>query len=105
MSDSERPDLTTFRELEALVRNLGDELTAMRRRALLAEARLKEGEEGGKRAGGKASVKPKLADRISRLERENARLRERLEQVRKRSKAMLDRVHFLRQQAQTRERR
>jgi hypothetical protein len=98
MSDREQADAAAFRELEALVRNLGDELASMRRRALLAEARLKELES----TGGSAPVQPKLADRIARLERENARLRDRLDKARERSKTMLDRVHFLRQQAQTR---
>ena len=49
MSDNEqpsapasvRPELASFRELELLVRHLGDELASFRRRALTAEARLK----------------------------------------------------------------
>ncbi|HEX8724518.1 MAG TPA: hypothetical protein VF737_03905 [Gemmatimonadaceae bacterium] len=98
MSDREQADAAAFRELDTLVRNLGDELASMRRRALLAEARLKELES----AGATGPVQPKLADRIARLERENAKLRDRLDKARERSKAMLDRVHFLRQQAQTR---
>ena len=98
MSERERPDAAAFRELETLVRNLGDELASMRRRALLAEARLKELESVG--SGG--PVQPRLAERISRLEAENARLRDRLDKAKERSKVMLDRVHFLRQQVQTR---
>jgi len=98
MSDREPADAAAFRELETLVRNLGDELSSMRRRALLAEARLKELESAGSGGG----VQPKLADRITRLERENANLRDRLDKAKERSKVMLDRVHFLRQQAQTR---
>ena len=42
MSDSERPEIATFRDLEQLVRHLGDELAGFRRRALLAESRLRE---------------------------------------------------------------
>lgn len=98
MSDRERPDIAALRELESLVRNLGDELASMRRRALLAEARLKELEA----AGADGPVKPKLAERIGALERENAQLRDRLDKAKERSKVMLDRVHFLRQQVQTR---
>ncbi len=98
MSDREQADAAAFRDLEALVRNLGDELASMRRRALLAEARLKELES----TGSDGPVQPRLADRIARLERENGQLRERLDKARERSKVMLDRVHFLRQQAQTR---
>jgi hypothetical protein len=100
MSDREQADAAAFRELETLVRNLGDELATMRRRALLAEARLKELES--MESGGKGAVQPKLADRIARLERENAKLRDRLDKAKERSKVMLDRVHFLRQQAQGR---
>lgn len=98
MSDSELPDQAAFRELDGLVRNLGDELASMRRRALLAEARLKELES----VGGGGAVQPKLAERITKLEHENTQLRERLDRAKERSKVMLDRVHFLRQQAQTR---
>ncbi|MGH7669245.1 MAG: hypothetical protein ACRENQ_07085 [Gemmatimonadaceae bacterium] len=98
MSDREQADAVAFRELAALVHSLGDELASMRRRALLGEARLKELESLS--SGG--PVQPKLAERITRLERENAKLRDRLDKAKERSKAMLDRVHFLRQQAQTR---
>ena len=42
MSDSERPDLAAYRELEQLIRTLGDEMAAWRRRAHEAEAHLKE---------------------------------------------------------------
>ncbi|HEX7980679.1 MAG TPA: hypothetical protein VF461_18895, partial [Gemmatimonadaceae bacterium] len=42
MSDSERPEITAFRDLEQIVRHLGDELAGFRRRALLAESRLRE---------------------------------------------------------------
>lgn len=99
MSERAQADAAAFAELDVLVRNLGDELTAMRRRALMAEARLKELESAG--SGG--PVQPRLADRIARLERENEALRDKLDRARERSKVMLDRVHFLRQQAQGRE--
>ncbi len=101
MSDHERLEAAAFGELEALVRKVGDELASMRRRALLSEARLKELDSAGR--GG--PVQPKLADRIARLERENTKLRDRLDKAKERSKVMLDRVHFLRQQAQTRGKR
>ncbi|MDE3151939.1 MAG: hypothetical protein KGL93_06785 [Gemmatimonadota bacterium] len=99
MSERAQADAAAFAELEVLVRNLGDELTAMRRRALMAEARLKELESA--ESGG--PVQPRLAERIARLERENEALRDKLDRARERSKVMLDRVHFLRQQAQGRE--
>jgi len=82
---------SAFAELERLVNHLGDELASFRRRALQAEARVKalEGSPGAMR------VSP---ERIENLERENANLRLRLEKARGRTRQMLDRVRFLRQQ-------
>jgi hypothetical protein len=96
MSDSARPEVEAFRELESLVRRLGDELAGYRRRALLAEARLDAVE-----ASGDAAVPPRLRDRLVELEQENASLRTRLEVATARSQGLLDRVHFLRQQVQS----
>jgi hypothetical protein len=90
VSDSEAPDVLAFRELEGLVRHLGDELSGFRRRALQAEARVRQLEEAG---GVAASL-----DRLAALERENADLRGRLESAAARTQALLDRVRFLRQQ-------
>jgi len=87
------------RELETLVHHLADELAGFRRRALVAESRLKEVE--GSETGA-ASLE--LAQRVTELERENERLRERLESATSRAKRMLERVRFLRQQAQGGER-
>src|SRR5512144_2875699 len=102
MSDSERPEVLAFRELEQLVRHLGDELAGFRRRALLAESRLRdlESEES------QPDVKQQraLGDRVTQLEHENAALRGRLDSATARTKAMLDRVRFIRQQAQGAER-
>ncbi len=98
MSDSARPDSAAFRELEQLVRHLGDELAAFRRRALLAEARVRELE------GGEASPvleeQRDMGERVSRLEQENAALHGRLESALTRTRVVLDRVRFIRQQAQ-----
>ena len=93
MSDSElQPDGgSAFQELEQLVRHLGEELATFRKRALTAEAALKELEDAS--AGGPASS----AD-VRRLEAENAALRARLESTTVRAREMLDRVRFLRQQ-------
>jgi hypothetical protein len=102
MSDSERPETLAFRELEQLVRHLGDELAGFRRRALLAEARLRELE--GEAAPSKAQQKRELGDRLTQLEHENAILRGRLESATERTRQMLERVHFIRQQAQGAER-
>lgn len=92
MSFPVRPDAEAFRELEALVRNLGEELAAFRKRAHAAEARLKAiATKGG---GGDEAAE----ERVAQLETENARLRARLENAADRTRKMLDRVRFLRQQ-------
>ena len=90
MSDSVRPE-KAFAELQQLVRHLGDELAAFRRRALLAEAKVKEFDS----AGAVGSVSPQ---RIQKLERENAMLTKRLSSARSRTRQMVERVRFLRQQ-------
>ena len=90
-SDNERPEIQAFEELQQLVHHLGDELATFRRRALQAEARVKQFES----APGGARVNP---ERVERLERENAELKKRLESARTRTRQVLDRVRFLRQQ-------
>ena len=91
MSDSERPDVTAFRELEHLVRHLGDELASFRRRALSAETRVRELEADGARNGDSSASS---AD----LRAENEELRKRLDAAGSRTRQMLDRMRFLRQQ-------
>src|ERR1700712_3090909 len=98
MSDSVRPEVAAFRELETLVRHLGDELAGFRRRALLAEARLRDIEAQGVPAA--LDQQRDLSDRVNGLEHENAALRGRLEAATARTKQMLERVRFIRQQAQ-----
>lgn len=87
------PSQTALAELTRLVRHLGDELASYRKRALSAEARLKQLDELAAQTG----VDPK---RSQALEAENAVLRERLEAARARTVKMLARVRFLRQQHQ-----
>lgn len=94
-SNNEQADLeSAFTDLERLVHHLGDELASFRRRALNAEARVKalEGTPGAARTS---------PERIEKLERENATLKARLERARGRTRQMLDRVRFLRQQHET----
>ena len=91
MSDSVRPEVAAFAELEMLVKHLGDELASFRRRALQAEARVKSLES----TGVKGVVSP---ERVQFLERENAGLTNRLDAARARTQQMIDRVRFLRQQ-------
>lgn len=93
MSEPVRTDASAqaFRELEFLVRNVGEELAAFRKRAHQAETRLKS-------LGGTGSGDVAAEERVAQLEAENARLRARLAQATERTRAMLDRVRFLRQQ-------
>ena len=102
MSDSERPEIAAFRDLEQLVRHLGDELAGFRRRALLAESRLKEFDSEERAPDMTQQVA--LDERITELEHENAVLRARLESATERTRQMLERVRFIRQQAQKVER-
>jgi hypothetical protein len=98
MSDSARPEVTAFQELQTLVRHLGDELAGFRRRALVAEQRVRDLEA---KEGRLANTSPReLADRCAALEGENAALRTRLDAATTRTRQMLDRVRFIRQQTQ-----
>jgi hypothetical protein len=98
MSDSVRPEIVAFRELETLVRHLGDELAGFRRRALLAEARVRDLE--GQGPSPVMKQQRELSDQVTQLEHENAALKARLDAATARTKQMLDRVRFIRQQAQ-----
>jgi predicted nucleic acid-binding Zn-ribbon protein len=93
MSDSDRPELRAFHELENLVHHLGEELAAFRRRAIAAETQLREA--GQTPRGASAS-----SDRAAELESENQALRARVSSAEERVRQMLDRVRFLRQQLQ-----
>ncbi len=92
MSSPVRPDAKAFKELEALVRNLGEELSAFRKRAHAAEARLK----GIATKGGGGDIHAE--ERVAQLEAENAKLHQRVNAAAERTRKMLDRVRFLRQQ-------
>ena len=102
MSDSERPELATFRDLEQLVRHLGDELAGFRRRALVAESRLRELET--EETPPDSGQQREMSGHVTELEHENAVLRGRLESATERTRQMLERVRFIRQQAQGAER-
>lgn len=99
MSDNVRPDVAAFVELETLVRHLGDELAAFRRRALVAEARLRDLESTGD--GEDRARRVDLRQRCSELERENAALTARVDIASERTRQMLERVRFIRQQTET----
>jgi hypothetical protein len=96
MSDPERPDAATFRELQSVVRSLVEELAGFRKRALAAEAKVK----GFESATGSSA---RTGARLAELEEENARLRTQVDRARISTKGMLEKVRFLRQQAQAAE--
>jgi hypothetical protein len=96
MSEPERPEAAAFRELQSVMRSLVDELAGFRKRALAAEAKVKGFESA---TGSTAKAGAKLAN----LEEENARLRSQVEKARASTKGMLEKVRFLRQQAQAAE--
>ena len=80
-----------FSELDQLVRHLGEELAGFRRRALHAEARVRELEaEGGEAPTTSAAAKKLVA--------ENAQLTAKLESASAQARQLLERVRFLRQQ-------
>ncbi len=93
MSDSEHQleAVSAFEELDQLVRHLGEELASFRKRALVAEARVRELEGSGVEV-------PASSAELRKLERENTDLRARLEKATSRTREMLERVRFLRQQ-------
>ena len=95
MSDNDRPDLAAFKELESLVRNLGEELAMFRRRAIAAEGQTKDGAPAPK--GRTAAPTGHAAE----LEEENAALKLRLGRAEDRVRQMMERVRFLRQQLQS----
>lgn len=85
-------DAEAFRELEVLVRHLGEELAAFRNRAHTAEARLQAIATRGGGGDGRAE------ERVSQLEAENAGLQGRLSEASERTGRVLERIRFLRQQ-------
>jgi hypothetical protein len=105
MSGNDRPEVRAYRELEMLVRHLGEELATFRRRAIAAEAQLKEPGRGGHGGGGggaeRAHGKSGAAGgHLSEAGDESAALTARLKRAEDRVRQMMDRVRFLRQQLQ-----
>jgi hypothetical protein len=94
VSLQEPVDAVAFENLERLVRALGEELARFRKRAIQAESRVKQLETTGGSSDGDLFT----GDRIASLESENRELRERLDAAALRTRTMLDRVRFLRQQ-------
>ncbi|MBL8981320.1 MAG: hypothetical protein JNL26_04010 [Gemmatimonadetes bacterium] len=83
-----------LRQLEQLVRALGDELAGFRRRAQAAESRVRALESAAAVGSDLASL-----ERLRTLEAENAELKARLAFAATRSRQLAARVKFVRQQA------
>ncbi|HEY2375115.1 MAG TPA: hypothetical protein VGH98_03980 [Gemmatimonadaceae bacterium] len=99
MSAHARTDIAAFRELETVVRDLGEQLASYRERALAAESRLRDLDSVADDPG-----PPRVRERIRALEQENASLRGRLDAASARTRSVLERVHFLRQQTEMEDR-
>jgi hypothetical protein len=98
-SNQERPEDAALRDLEAVLRAVGEEMVALRRRAQVAEARIRELERGEQLALDTMSANaPQADERVNELEQENNDLKERLDNARDRAAALADRLKFLRQQ-------
>lgn len=93
MSEPELPESAAFRQLHQLVHFLGEELAGFRRRALAAESRVRDLEMAIEQGGDSASL-----ERVRILEEENGDLRARVAFASERTRQLLARVHFLRQQ-------
>ena len=98
MSGNDRPELRAYHELETLVRYLGEELATFRRRAITAEAQLKESGVQGQTAKGKSAAGGEPLS--EELEHDNEALTARLKSAEDRVRQVMDRVRFLRQQLQ-----
>ncbi|MBK6488685.1 MAG: hypothetical protein IPF98_17960 [Gemmatimonadetes bacterium] len=93
MSEPELPESAAYRQLDQLVHHLGEELAGFRRRALAAESRVRDLESAIQLGGDSASL-----ERLRVLEEENVDLRARISFASGRTRQLLARVHFLRQQ-------
>jgi len=95
VSDNEQHDLEALHELELLIRLLGDEMAAWRRRAQQAENRVRELERVDQ-----LHLRPMEDQRVKALEEENRRLGSKLDAAREQTFQLLERLRFLRQQSE-----
>jgi hypothetical protein len=91
----ERPDFRALDELEQLLRHVGEELAAWRRRSLKAEAELQEFRTKGTGPAGPELLQAR--QRVIDLEVENQVLRQRIEAARERVATIESRLTFLSQ--------
>jgi len=95
VSDNEQHDIEALHELELLIRLLGDEMAAWRRRAQQAENRVRELERVDQ-----LHLRPLEDQRVTALEEENRRLVSKLDSAREQTCRLLERLRFLRQQSE-----
>ena len=93
MYDSERADARALEQLEAILRDVAEELSSWRARALKAEGDPKGRGTGG---GGQGT-----GGRTPELDAENRALRQRVEAARTRVQGLLARLSFLEEQSRT----
>jgi hypothetical protein len=91
MYDSERADARALEQLEAILRDVAEELASWRARALKAESEAK----------GRGSSATGSGGRNAEVEAENRVLRQRVEAARTRVQGLLARLAFLEEQART----
>ena len=91
----ERPDFRALDELEQLLRHVGEELAAWRRRSLKAEAELQEFKTKGTGPAGPELLQAR--QRVIDLEVENQVLRQRIDAARERVASIESRLTFLSQ--------
>ncbi|HEY4999280.1 MAG TPA: hypothetical protein VII36_09060 [Usitatibacter sp.] len=93
MSSYARPDFAAIDELESLLRHVGDELAAWRRRSLRAEQELAAFKEKGGVMQTPDTVLGR--QRLAELEQENLALRARLDGASERVQMLVARLAFL----------
>jgi len=96
--DVERAELRALEQLEAVLREVGEELATWRARALKAEAEAKGG-GGVPRGAAHARGDAERRGRGAELETENRQLRTRLEAARTRMQELVARLSFLEEQS------
>jgi hypothetical protein len=92
--DAERADVLALEQLEAVLREVAEELATWRARALKAE-----GHRGGGSAGGGGRGDGDGRGRAAELEVENRQLRTRVDAARNRVQELLARLAFLEEQS------
>ena len=93
MYDAERADVLALEQLEAVLREVAEELAMWRARALKAEGHRGGGGGGGGRGDGDGR------GRVAELEVENRQLRTRVDAARNRVQELLARLAFLEEQS------